>query len=417
MKRRKNSSLHVVADNEELTDAMIDELISELREEDDSVEDLEERIRKHKKHFRRKVCIITALIILLAVGSYLLIHLQTYTKARTVTTYSDKSSGNNNYEQFADGVLKYSRDGIAFLNRKGEEEWNQPYQIKNPVIEVYKESAAVADKGGNDIVVFSKDGIKGEIHTTLPIEKIAVSSQGIVSVILKNETSPKVVCYDAAGNLLAELKTSITGTGYPMDVSLSEDGEVLLVSYMGVQNGVVTTKINYYNFGKGSGDDADYQVTSDSYDDMIAPATFFMSKNISVAAGDDRILIYKGSDNPKLSKTVTLKKQIKSVFHSGRYIGLILKNEGKAGYELALYNTGGQKVMSEDFTGDYTNVKIDGSQVIMYDGKKCSVFTRNGIHKFEGELGSNIMEMFPVIGVNKYIVMNADGMEVVRFVK
>ena len=27
------------------------------------------------------------------------------------------------------------------------------------------------------------------------------------------------------------------------------------------------------------------------------------------------------------------------------------------------------------------NVKICGSQVIMYEGKKCSVFTRNGIKK------------------------------------
>ena len=29
----------------------------------------------------------------------------------------------------------------------------------------------------------------------------------------------------------------------------------------------------------------------------------------------------------------------------------------------------------------------------MYDGKKCSVFTRSGIHKFEGELGKDILEI------------------------
>lgn len=53
----------------------------------------------------------------------------------------------------------------------------------------------------------------------------------------------------------------------------------------------------------------------------------------------------------------------------------------------------------------------------MYDGKKCSVYTRTGIHKYDGELDSNILEIFPVLGVNKYIVMNANGMEVIRFVK
>ena len=53
----------------------------------------------------------------------------------------------------------------------------------------------------------------------------------------------------------------------------------------------------------------------------------------------------------------------------------------------------------------------------MYEGKKCSVFTRNGIKKFDGELNETIQEMFQILGVNKYIVMNANGMEVVRFVK
>ena len=37
-------------------------------------------------------------------------------------------------------------------------------------------------------MVVQEDGIKGEIETTLPIEKIAVSRQGIVSAILKNES-------------------------------------------------------------------------------------------------------------------------------------------------------------------------------------------------------------------------------------
>ena len=55
--------------------------------------------------------------------------------------------------------------------------------------------------------------------------------------------------------------------------------------------------------------------------------------------------------------------------------------------------------------------------MIMYDGKKCSIFMKNGIQKFEGEMNNNILEIFPIAGVNKYIVMNANGMEKVRLVK
>lgn len=417
MKQKKNDNLHVVGGRKDPADAMIDELLIELNKEDGSIEDIEEKIRRHKKKVRTRVGVSAALIILAVVGTGLFIHLQTYTEARVIATYGGDGRGNNNYEQFAGGVLKYSRDGIAFLNAKGDDIWNQPYQLKSPMVDVYEKAAAVADKGGNDIIVFDNRGLKGEIHTTLPIEKISISGNGIVSAILKNETSPVIACYDAAGNLLAEVKPSLTGNGYPLDASLSEDGTVLLVSYLGVRDGAPMTKINYYNFGESGKEEKNYQVTSDDYENMIAPTTFHMGDSVSAVVGDSSIMIYKGAQIPKLQKEIPIKKQIKSVSHNSRYIAVVLKNEGKPGYELCLYNTAGKKVLSEDFIGDYNNIKVCGSQVILYEGKRCSIFTRDGVRKFDGELGDDIIEIYPIFGVNNYMVMNANGMEKVRFVK
>lgn len=418
MKLKKKTDLHVVEDTRDDTDEVIDRVMAELREEDGIQEEIDEQIRQYKKSRRRHTIAISAVVVVIAVAAFLVIHLQTYTSARTTTTYECGSTGSVSYLEFSNGVLKYSKDGIAFLSRKGEEQWNQPYQIKNPMISTYNDEAiVVADQGGNTIVVLGKDGLKGEMQTTLPVEKVSVSAQGIVCAVLKTDSSPKIICYDATGNILVELTTSLTGTGYPMDVSLSEDGKILLVSYLCVQDMQVNTKVVYYNFDGEKENSQDYEVTSDEYQDMAAASAFFMNGKTSVVAGDDRLLFYSGDNKPELAETVTLNKRIKSIFHNDRYVGLVLKNEGRTGYELCLYNRSGKKVLSEEFTGDYSNVKISGSQVLMYDGKKCSVFMRTGIHKFEGELDSNIMEIFPVLGVNKYIVMNADGMEVVRFVK
>ncbi len=413
----KKPGRQVEADVTERMDS-IDDITAYLDEEEDSVKEIEEQVRRVKKRFRRKVFFISMSLVLAGVCLFLLIHLQMYTSVRTVEIYSTDAVGNSSYRQFADGVLKYGRDGIVFLNTKGEERWNHPYQMKNPVVDICKASSGVvADKGGNDIAVFDKDGLRGEIHTDLPIEKAAVSANGIVSVILRSDNSPKIVCYDAAGNPLAELKTSLSGTGYPLDIAVSEDGTMLLVSYMSVQNGKAAAKINYYDFSEEKETSQEYEVLSEVYEDMLAPAVFFLNGGVSVVAGSDRLLFYEGIDTPKLAETVMLDKEIESVFYSGRYVGLVLKNEGKEGYELCLYNSAGRKIMSEDFSGDYTNIKIDGGQVILYDGKKCTVYTKSGICKFDGEMDNNILEMFPVFGVNKYMVINADGMEVVRFVK
>lgn len=392
-------------------------IVRELKKSDQPKTEEQEQFEKARKKRWKKTALIAAVVVALAVGVYLLINLQTYTSARALDTYTVSGASGSAYEQFADGVLKYSRDGISYLNQHGKEMWNQPYQMKNPVVDVNGSSAAVADKGGNAVLVFNEEGVRGETQTNLPIERVRVSEQGIVSVILTDENEARVLCYDAAGNLLVENKTSMNGTGYPLDVALSPDGETMQVLYLYTEAGAVKSRVIYYNFGESGEEKTDHLVAQMEYEDTVMASGFFMDEKISVAVGDNRLTIYRGGNVPEETENIEIKKQIKSVFHNEKYIGMVLKNEGKEGYELRLYNTRGQVAMSENFTGDYSHVKLCGSQVIMYDGKNCSIFTRGGIHKFDGEMNSNILEIFPVPGVNKYIVMNENGLEVVRLVK
>ena len=392
-------------------------IVRELKKSDQPKTEEQEQFEKARKKRWKKTALIAAVVVALAVGVYLLINLQTYTSARALDTYTVSGASGSAYEQFADGVLKYSRDGISYLNQHGEEMWNQPYQMKNPVVDVNGSSAAVADKGGNAVLVFNEEGVRGETQTNLPIERVRVSEQGIVSVILTDENEARVLCYDAAGNLLVENKTSMNGTGYPLDMALSPDGETMQVLYLYTEAGAVKSRVIYYNFGESGEEKTDHLVAQMEYEDTVMASGFFMDENISVAVGDNRLTIYRGGNVPEETENIEIKKQIKSVFHNEKYIGMVLKNEGKEGYELRLYNTRGQVAMSENFTGDYSHVKLCGSQVIMYDGKNCSIFTRGGIRKFDGEMNSNILEIFPVPGVNKYIVMNENGLEVVRLVK
>ena len=125
-----------------------------------------------------------------------------YSEAGTAVRYSTDSSDTSNYAHFANGIVRYNRDGVVFLNKKNEEKWIQSTQLKNPIIEVKEKAFAVGDIGGNSILVFSEEGLKGEIETSLPIENMAISDQGIVTVLLKNETAPKIISYDAMGNVL-----------------------------------------------------------------------------------------------------------------------------------------------------------------------------------------------------------------------
>lgn len=346
-----------------------------------------------------------------------IIYFRTYTSVRVSETYALSGAANSSYKTFAKGVLKYSRDGVAYVNEKGEEQWNQSCQLKTPIVKVMGDCAAIADEGGNDIFIFDKNGEKGEVHTTLPIEKIAVSGQGIVSAIVKNESAPEIVCYDTAGNLLVEHQASLGGTGYPLDVSMSEDGEVMQAVYMQVQGGKLISKVAYYNFGTAGENVKDHEVAKKEYKDSVLADGFYMKGNVSVVAGDNCLTFFDGKETPKEVTTVTINKQIQSIAHNEKYVGMLLKNTGKDGYELRLYNTSGKKVLSKEIKENYRNIRICGNQVILFDGKKCSIYLKNGIHKFEGTMDDSILEIVPVFGVNKYIVLDVNGMDNIRLVR
>lgn len=416
MKQRKNRNLHVVRESEDPTDKSAGRLYGQPEVEVTEREIRAELIRQSRKR-QQRIAIVCIIIVIVSVMTYLLVSLQTYTKVRVSDTYPRKGASDNSYVQFLDGVIKYSKDGIAYMDQMGKEVWNQSYQIKNPMLDVNNKSVAVADKDGNDILIFQEEGLKGEVHTTMPVERISVSEQGIVSAILKNESAMKIMCYDIKGNVLVEHKTTLAGTGYPIDIALSADGNLMQVLYLYTQKGQIVSRLHYYNFGDAGEGKTDHQVTAENYKDTILASGFFMNAETSAAVGDNRVVIYEGKDTPEQVANIKLDKEIKNVFHSEKYVGLILKNQGKSGYELRLYDKTGKVVLSKDFKGDYKHVKICNNQVIMYDGKNCNIYMKNGIQKFKGETDSNILEIFPVEGVNRYIIMSANGMEKVRLVK
>ncbi len=408
MVHQKNKNLYVVRDGNDMRGGQA---------RNASQQEMEEDIRQHKTKFARRTVVIAVVAAVIGAAVFVYLSLQTYTGVRIAETYKVGNASDNSYREFAGGVLKYSRDGIAYLDSSGQEQWNQPYQIKNPSLDVNSQSAAVADKGGNNILVFQKEGLKGEIRTTLPIEKVAVSEQGIVAAVLKNESTPRIICYDTAGNVLVEHKSSMTGGGYPVDIAISPNGEVMQVVYLSVSSGEMTSRVCYYNFGDAGAEKIDHQMTEKEYKGSVMGSGFFIDETVSAAVGDNCLTIFKGAEEPKEAATVKIKGEIQSVFHSDKYIGILLKTEGSSRHELCLYNASGKRVLSRGFSGTYKSAKISGGQIILYDGKKCSIYTRFGIHRFEGEMNNNILEIFPAFGINKYIVMDANGMEDVRLIK
>lgn len=371
--------------------------------------------KKKVKMKKKPLLVLAAVVAAVIAGGGVYNNYHTYKSLKVLETHDNKKTGTNHFSHFADGVLKYSSDGITYINNQGDEVWNYSYQMKNPeLIFYYDECGAVADKGGNQIFVFDKEGSKGNVKTNLPIAKASVSSQGIVSAILSNDPSPKIVCYDLAGNILIEFKTSLAGTGYPMDLSMSEDGKSLAVSYMYVDHGMVSGRIDYYDFSKKKESGKDYQILEEEYKDEMIPEVFFMEDDVLVAAGSKGLSFYAGTKKPSLQKKVKIEEEIKCVFHDGKNVGVIVKKDKGSANEVRLYSQQGKEIMSCEFEGEVSEAKIRNGEVIAYNGKECRIFNKSGVLRFSGETEEEIIEVYPAVGVNKYVVISAGGGEIVR---
>ena len=371
-------------------------------------------MRNMKVSKNKLIILISAVIVVAVVGICLFIKYQTYDYMEISNSYENASTDNANYQYCMNGILRYSRDGIAMLDDAGQEKWNQPCQMSNPIVEINGSSGIVADKGGTSILVFTKKGLKGEIHTTKTIEKASVSSQGIVAVVLKDEETPLVMCYDSKGNVLVEHETTFGTMGYPVDLALSEDGQTMLVSYLCTEGNSVLTKIAYYYFGNTKETEDKQAVYQMELKDTIVPIVAFMKKEISVLIADNSLIFCEGQKKPKEVAKVKIESEIQSVAYDDEYVAFLLKNSETGTYKLEVYNTNGKQITSVVVDKEYKDMKIMDGQIMMYDGKLCSIYHKNGVHKYEGKVEENILEIFPISGLNKYMMINASGFHEVQ---
>lgn len=234
---------------------------------------------------------------------------------------------------------------------------------------------------------------------------------------MRNGSTPSIITYDAAGNILAEIQITQGTMGYPTAMEMSDDGNTLAVSYLYLDGVNIKSRVIYYNFGEAGQENSDNIVSSEEYDNTVMADIFFMGGGRSVAVGDNSFVIYRGTDTPQPEKTIVIDQEIQSVFHSDQYIGFILLNQEKSGYEVRLYNRIGEQLISREIPGNYSNVKMDGDEIIMFEGSRCCIVTATGIIKYDGNLDVDALEIFRAFGVNRYYVMSVDELRVIYLTK
>ena len=333
-----------------------------------------------------------------------------------------KNSSMLDYTAYRNSLLKYSKDGATYVDEKGEAVWNETFAMKMPAADVCGNYIAIADLNGNDVYVFDEEGKVSSTAMPYTINDIAVASQGEFAVILEGDKVNYINLYDKNGEQISEIQTTITQSGYPMDVDLSNDGEKLFSSYLYIDGANIKNGLAAYNFGPvGVNENADRLMGGYQLDDTVVPKVEFIDNNTICAFGDNQFIIYSMKEKPSEKTKIEFDREIRSAVYNRQYVGVVMTNDEAdeddkkaAPYVLEIYNTNGRRVMKQKIDFNYENVRMTDKEVVFVGGNECRIYTLKGGLKFSYTFNKNVVDMIPTGYSRRYIVLYDNESEVIR---
>lgn len=398
--------------------AIIDFFKERQRRQLDTDIDYRERIRAHKLSvFIKTVIVIAAFVILLVVMNALW----------KTKTFSDLSVQNSYPVSVVTGatarnlngyLLISSKDGASCIDNKGKAIWNQSFEMQSPIVDTCGSTVAIGDYNGRTIYVANRERILGTVKTNLPIRSVAVSDNGVVAAVLDDTDVIRIYVYDGntdTSEPIVQAKATMNKSGYPISVSLSPNGKIMMVSYFYVDSGNMKSSVAFYNFGEVGSNEADNYVSGYDYVDSVIPYVRFMDIDSSFGVSNDRIVFFNGKEKPINVASALLDSEVLGVYNNEDYVGLVFSDtSGQGLYRLDVYNSMGNLTGNVFFNIDYTDIIFYKDQVVIYDDNEIQMFTVKGDRKFSGMLPQNANLIIPDNSIYRYLVVGNQAMDLIE---
>lgn len=374
----------------------------------------QQKIVKHKLSKFYRIAFAVILIIVMVVVVKVSVENHVYEGYESVRDLGSMGSQNSVFLPYNGNILCYSQDGMSAYDLKGNQLWNQTYEMQAPIVDINGAYVVVGDYKGSVIYVMDGSGLTAEIETNKIIMKLTVSAQGVVTATLDDKSVTWLNLYSQKGDEIASIKTTMDKSGFPLATSMSADNEKLAVSYVKAGGNGISSSIAFYNFGDVGQNATDKIVSGYDYDASVIPFLHYLSNETAVAIGEKEMIYYSGKQIPDVKTAVELDGEIESVYY-GSYIGIVYRNEdGSEPYRFELYDLNGDSLFSQKFDMEYSDILIEDNMVVVYNAAQVIMWSKNGIEKYSGDLGGKIRSIIPTSKSNRFAVVREDKIESIK---
>ena len=384
----------------------------------DEMLDLSSKLRLHKNKVRIRTAVILTIVLVASVGYGVYHHVKVY---RHYTLVSGEERSDDNATQYVflkkGCILKCNPNGVTCVNKSNEVQWNTTFTMQNPILDICGTTVAVADQRGNEVYIFNENGLVGSFKVEYTLTKIRVAKQGVVAAVLEDGDVTWINVYDSQGNIIVKNKTSIGKAGYPLDMDISSDGLKMAVSFAGIQNQMLNFKVDFYNFSSVGKDQENNLVKEVEYENSVIPQVQFLGGDYAVAFRDDGVTVFSGKHVPEEKKNIAVEQEIVSTFYDDDYFGIITESDEEEQthrYKMELYRKNGTKCFQTYFDMEYSEVKIHGEEVFLYNSSETMIYTTAGKLKYSAAYDKQISEVIPAEGLGKYMIITPDSVDIIK---
>ena len=183
-----------------------------------------------------------------------------------------------------------------------------------------------------------------------------------------------------------------------------------------LDSGIMSSSVAFYNFGAVGQNEIDNLVSGYNYSNTIASYVEFMNEKTSFALGDDKLVIFKGDQKPeKVFELDIQDEEVLSVFNNKEYIGLIFSGkEGEPTYRIDVFDADGNKVMTQFFDLEYTDVLFHKDLMVIYNANECLMYNMQGLKKYEGNFKDSAITLIPTNSKTRFLLVSGTCMEEIQ---
>lgn len=275
---------------------------------------------------------------------------------------------------FGEGVLKVTKERVAYLTLSGNEVFSTTVSYNNPQCYINGDNCVVFDNDGYGFVVMDTEHVLYEKPTENKIQSAILSDSGLCAVITDSaEAYGEVILYNDEGAQIS--RWSSYNSGYPICAAFSEDEHYFALSTLNTTGAVFKPYIRIFSldYDNDSITASDYAVfslddtTILSYTDYIGSSLFAFSADRIYTIANDSLVPLNDSFG-----TINYVRIVDDVIFVVYADGVNQLNK------LMILNAGGEVIYDSEVGSDVNAIASNESLYALSIDDRIIIFGSNG---------------------------------------